>query len=162
MSTGKRAREAAMAMMRPIRVLAAVAVAVYMAVATLVAPPAQAFWNPGNFDLQTNRYDRASWYWFVARCSPDATPDCRWISAAPRLKFYNYYQGNAYLVNGQWTLKVDVSDGLQCAPGYAMPTHETYVWDDATLAGTITSNYDVGCFNGPPGQQFWTFRLQRL
>ena len=150
------------ARMKPIKVLTAAAAAVLMAIATVVAPPAQAFWNPGNFDVQTNRYERASWYWFVARCSPDATPDCRWISAAPRLKFYNYYQGNAYLANGQWTLKVDVSDGLQCLPGYAMPTHETWVWDDNTLAGTITSNYDVGCFNGPPGQQFWTFRLQRL
>jgi hypothetical protein len=43
-----------------------------------------------------------------------------------------------------------------------MPTHETWSWDDATLAGTIESNYDVGCFNGPPGSQFWTFALQRL
>ena len=61
-----------------------------------------------------------------------------------------------------WTLKVDVSDGLQCLPGYAMPTHETYVWDENTLVDIITSNYAVGCFNGPPGQQFWTFKLQRL
>ena len=148
--------------MKPIKVLAAVAVAVYMAVATVVAPPAQAFWQLGNYDLLTNRYDRASWYWFVARCNPVPATDCRFISAVPRLKFYNYYGGNAYLVNGQWTLKTEVSDGLQCAPGYALPTHETYVWDDNTLVGTITSNYDVGCFNGPPGQQFWTFQLQRL
>jgi hypothetical protein len=147
--------------MKPIKVLAAAAAGL-MAAATAVAPPAQAFLYPGNFDVLTNRYERASWYWFVSRCSPDATPDCRWISAAPRLKYYNYYQGNAYLANGQWTLKVEVSDGLQCAPGYAMPTHETYVWDDVTLAGTITSDYDVGCFNGPPGTQFWTFALQRL
>jgi hypothetical protein len=159
MSTGKRVREATMAMMKPIKVLAAFA-ATLMAVATLVAPPAQAFWNPGNFDLLTNRYDRASWYWFVARCNP-AAYECRWISAAPRLKYYAYYQGNAYLANGQWTLKVDVPDGLRC-PGYNLPTHETYVWDDATLVGTIDSAYDVGCFNGPPGKQFWTFKLQRL
>jgi hypothetical protein len=36
------------------------------------------------------------------------------------------------------------------------------VWDDNTLVGTIDSAYDVGCFNGPPGKQFWTFKLQRL
>ncbi|BBZ21389.1 hypothetical protein [Mycolicibacterium gadium] len=147
--------------MKSVKVLAAVAAAVLLTLATVVAPPANAFWNYGNYDLQTNRYERASWFWFVARCGA-GEPDCRYISAAPRLKFYNYYQGNAYLANGQWTLKVDVSDGLQCLPGYAMPTHETYVWDDTSLTGTITSNYDVGCFNGPPGQQFWTFRLQRL
>ncbi len=77
------------------------------------------------------------------------------------MKYYAYYQGNAYLANGQWTLKVDVPDGLRC-PGYNLPTHETYVWDDNTLVGTIDSAYDVGCFNGPPGKQFWTFKLQRL
>jgi len=146
--------------MKPLKVLVAAAAAL-MAVATAVAPPAQAFLHPGNFDVLTNRYDRASWFWFIARCSPEATADCRFISAAPRLKFYDYYEGNAYLVNGQWTLKVDVNDGLRC-PGYNMPTHDTYVWDDNTLAGTITSDYDVGCFNGPPGSQFWTFALQRL
>ena len=145
--------------MKPIKVLYAAA-AVLLA-ATAVAPPAQAFFHPGNFDLITNRYERASWFWFVTRCTP-ARADCRYVSAAPRLKFYNYYQGDASLVNGQWTLRVEVSDGLQCLPGYAMPTHETYVWDDNTLAGTITSDYDVGCFNGPPGSQFWTFALQRL
>lgn len=147
--------------MKPIKVLATAA-AVLMGAATAVAPPAQAFLHPGNFDVLTNRYERASWYWFVARCNPQPSADCRFISAVPRLKFYNYYTGNAYLANGQWTLKVDVSDGLQCLPGYTLPTHETYVWDDNTLAGTITSNYDVGCFNGPPGSQFWTFALQRL
>ena len=31
-----------------------------------------------------------------------------------------------------------------------------------TLAGEINSTYDVGCFGGPPGTQFWTFALQRL
>lgn len=147
--------------MKLIKVLTTAAATVLMTVATVVAPPAKAFWQLGNYDLLTNRYDRASWYWFVARCNPVAATDCRYISAVPRLKFYAYYTGNAYLVNGQWTLKVDVPDGLRC-PGYNMPTHETYVWDDNTLVGTINSAYDVGCFNGPPGNQFWTFKLQRL
>ena len=100
--------------------------------------------------------------WFVTRASPRRQPDCRFVSAIPRLKFYNYYTGNAYLANGQWTLKVEVSTVCSACPGYTLPTHETYVWDDNTLAGTITSAYDVGCFNGPPGTQFWTFALQRL
>jgi hypothetical protein len=83
------------------------------------------------------------------------------ISAIPRLKYYAYYGGRVYLVDGRYTLNVDVPDGLQC-PGYVMPTHETYSWDAVTLAGTIDSRFDVGCFNGPPGSQFWTFALQRL
>ena len=80
----------------------------------------------------------------------------------PAAEVLCYYDGDAHLANGRWTLTVDVPDGLQCTPGYAMPTRDTYSWDDVTLAGTIESNYDVGCFNGPPGSQFWTFALQRL
>lgn len=58
-------------------------------------------------------------------------------------------------------MTVDVPDGLRC-PGYNLPTRETYSWDEISLGGTIESHYDVGCFNGPPGMQFWTFALQRL
>jgi hypothetical protein len=139
----------------------AVATTALTAAAAVIAPPAHAMMPLGNYDVLTNRYTRASWFWFITPCQP-ATTDCLHISATPRLKFYNYYDGFAHLADGRYTLKVDVSDGLQCSPGYAMPTHETWRWDPNTLAGTIESNYDVGCFNGPPGSQFWTFALQRL
>jgi hypothetical protein len=129
--------------------------------AMVVAPPASAALRYGNYDLLTNRYDRASWVWVASLCIPEKNLDCALISARPRLKFYEYYEGKAYLVDGRWTLVVDVADGLRC-PGYNLPTRETYVWDNVTLAGTIDSKYDVGCFNGPPGSQFWTFALQRL
>ena len=128
--------------------------------ASVIASPAHAY-TLGNYDVLTNRYDRASWVWTFYPCQTPA-PDCLIVSATPRLKFYAYYGGNAHLANGKWTLTVDVPDGLQCLPGYAMPTRDTYTWDDVTLAGTIDSVYDVGCFNGPPGSQFWTFALQRL
>jgi hypothetical protein len=58
-------------------------------------------------------------------------------------------------------LTVDVPDGVQC-PGHVMPSRDTYKWNEVTLAGTIESVYDRGCFHGPPGTQFWTFALQRL
>ncbi len=138
----------------------AIATAALTAAASVVAPPAHAMMPLGNYDVLTNRYTRASWFWFVTPCQP-AAPDCLHISATPRLKFYAYYDGNAHLVDGRYTLTVDVPDGLQC-PGHVMPTHETCTWDENSLAGTIESNYDVGCFNGPPGTQFWTFALQRL
>jgi hypothetical protein len=138
----------------------AIATTVLAAAASVLAPPANAY-TLGNYDVLTNRYERASWFWFVTPCRV-AAPDCLRISATPRLKFYNYYEGTAHLADGRWTLNVDVSDGLQCLPGYAVPTHETWTWDDSTLAGTIESNYDVGCFDGPAGSQFWTFALQRL
>jgi hypothetical protein len=142
-------------------VMVIIVAAAVSAVASLLAPPAQAMMQPGNYDVLTNRYERASWVWFLAPCQP---PDlnCLDVSAIPRLKFYAYYDGNAQLANGRYTLNVDVPDGLQCLPGYAMPTHETWTWDEVTLAGTIESRYDVGCFNGPAGSQFWTFALQRL
>jgi hypothetical protein len=139
----------------------AIATAALTASATVLAPPAQATMQAGNYDVLTNRYTQASWVWFVSPCQPPA-PDCVDISAIPRLKFYAYYDGDAHIIDGRYTLTVDVNDGLRCLPGYSMPTRDTYTWDPVTLAGTIDSVYDVGCFNGPPGTQFWTFALQRL
>jgi hypothetical protein len=140
----------------------AIATSVLAAVASVLAPPAQAMMQVGNYDVLTNRYERASWVWYISACPAPVDVNCLRISAAPRLKFYAYYEGNAHLDNGTYTMNVDVPDGLQCLPGYAMPTHETWIWDERSQAGTIESNYDVGCFNGPPGSQFWTFALQRL
>ncbi|KUI01731.1 hypothetical protein [Mycobacterium sp. IS-3022] len=138
-----------------------VAAALLMAAGLVAPPPAQATMTWGNYDLLTNRYDRASWLWFIRPCWPDKQPDCVYVSARPRLKFYAYYEGQALAVNGRYTMTVDVPDGLRC-PGQVLPTRETYSWDEVSLVGTIESHYNVGCFNGPPGMQFWTFKLQRL
>ncbi|MCV7262757.1 hypothetical protein [Mycolicibacterium poriferae] len=140
----------------------AAALSVLIAMATFVAPPSSAAgMNMGNYDLWTNRYDRASWFWFISTCIPEKSPDCINVAARPRLKFYAYYESKAWLVDGRYTFTVDVPDGLRC-PGYNLPTRETYSWDAVSLVGTIDSKYDVGCFNGPPGTQFWTFKLVRL
>jgi hypothetical protein len=146
--------------MRSMKVVAAAALT---AAAGVLAPSAHAMMQPGNYDVETNRYTQASWFWFVSGCQPDAEtkPDCIDISAAPRLKFYAYYGGEAQLVNGRYTLTVDVPDGVRC-PGHNMPSRDTYSWDAVTLFGTIDSVYDVGCFGGPGGTQFWTFLLRRL
>lgn len=138
-----------------------VVMAVLMAMATLLAPPSSARMQLANYDVLTNRYDRASWVWFVALCLPEKSLDCVQIGARPRLAFYARYEAKAYLVDGRYSFTVDVPDGLRC-PGYNMPTRDTYSWDANTLFGTIDSKFDVGCFNGPPGSQFWTFALQRL
>jgi hypothetical protein len=145
-----------------VKPLKAVAAAAALTVAaTVYSPPANAMFPLGNYDVLTNRYTQASWVWFVAICIPEKTPDCRAVSGIARLKFYYEYDGRAQLVDGKWSFTVDVPDGVRC-PGYNLPSRDTYTWDDATLAGTIDSVYDVGCFNGPPGTQFWTFALQRL
>jgi hypothetical protein len=145
---------------KSLKVLAATAT--IAAAAAVLPPAAQAMMPLGNYEVLTNRYTDASWVWFLSACHPDKSPDCLDVSAIPRPKFGAYYDGNAYLANGRYTLNVDVPDGLRCLPGYAMPTRETWTWDEVTLAGTIESVYDVGSFNGPPGSQFWTFALQRL
>ena len=88
-----------------------------------------------------------------------------WIAststAISRLKYYYEYGGKAHLSGDTYTLVVDVPDGLRC-PGQVLPSRDTYTWNQVTLAGEINSTYDVGCFGGPPGTQFWTFALQRL
>jgi hypothetical protein len=148
--------------MRLVKVARAAAVtAGLMLAATVLPPSANAWMVNGNYDLLTDRYDRASWVWFVTPCFPDKRPDCVSVSARPRLKYYAYYEGDAQLVNGQYSFTTDVPDGLRCL-GQNLPTREVYTWDENTLAGTIQSHFDVGCFNGPPGDQFWTFALQRL
>ena len=132
------------------------------AAAAVLAPPAQRL-DAARQLRRAHQQVRPGFVGMVrlAVCNPRA-PDCLDISAIPRLKFYAYYDGDAHLANGQWTLKVDVPDGLRCLPGYSMPTRDTYSWDEVSLAGTIESVYNVGCFNGPPGTQFWTFALKRL
>jgi hypothetical protein len=145
------------------RVFRIAAAAVVLALAPVsAASPAGAAMTNGNYNLLTDRYDLTSWVWFVTPCLPDKSTDCVNVSANPRLtRYYANYEGRATLVDGRYTLTIDVPDGLRC-PGYNVPTRDTYTWDQNTLAGDIVSNYDVGCFNGPPGQQHWTFALQRL
>jgi hypothetical protein len=146
-------------LVNPLKAVAATAA--LTAAATVIPPPAHAMMTLGNYDVLTNRYTQASWAWMVSACIPEKSPDCVAVSGISRLKFYYEYSGKAHLANGRYTLVVDVPDGLRC-PGYNMPTRDTYSWDEVSLAGTIESVYDVGCFNGPPGTQFWTFALQRL
>ena len=141
-----------------------VAAALMVAAGLVAPPPAQAMMKLGNYDLLTNRYDRpasASWVWYITNCFPDKQPDCVHVHARPRRAFYALFDGLAYLADGNYTMTVDVVDGLLC-PGQRLPTRETYRWNEVSLTGTIESHYNVGCFNGPPGMQFWTFRLQRL
>jgi hypothetical protein len=135
-------------------------------VAALLAPPANAEMQFGNYEVWSNRWTDASWVWAVYPCGntgqfTTVTSDCVDVQAIPRPKFGAYYGGRANLVDGRWSYTADVVDGLRC-PGHVMPTKDTYTWDNVGLAGTVESRFDVGCFNGPPGMNFWTFSLVRL
>lgn len=151
--------------MKRLKVVIAAAVLAIAAGTAVTPPPAQAMMQLGNYDLMTNRYDRpasASWLWWITNCYPAKQPDCVHVHARPRRAFYAYFDGLAQLANGRYTMTVDVVDGLICPDNRRLPTRETYSWDERSLAGTIESHYAVGCFNGPPGMQFWTFQLVRL
>ena len=116
----------------------------------------------GNYDVLTNRYTMASWVWGIAACTPEKSLDCIDVSGISRLKYYYEYSGKAHL-DGD-TLHVGGRRSRRPALpfGQVLPSRDTYTWNQVTLAGEINSIYDVGCFGGPPGTQFWTFALQRL
>jgi hypothetical protein len=137
-----------------------------LAVATMAAPTSNADFLYGNYEVLSNRWTDASWVWAAYPCGQDpgefGNPiDCVLIHALPRPKFGAYYGGTATLANGKYSFTDNVPDGLRC-PGAALPTRDTYTWDAVSLAGIVESRFDVGCFNGPPGMNTWTFALQRM
>ena len=129
-------------------------------------PSANATMLLGNYDVLSDRWTDASWLWAVYPCDGPVGPpgpalECVHVSAIPRPQFGKYYGGDAHLVDGRYSFTSDVPDGLRC-PGAALPTRDTYTWDAASLTGTVDSHFDVGCFDGPPGVNTWTFALQRM
>lgn len=137
-------------------------VALLLAAVTF-APVARANMAFGNYDLQiTNRYDFHTWVWSITSC-PGA---CVHVSAIARpvAKAFNYV-GDAQLVNGRYTLAVDVPDGLRCGDIYygpTIPTHDVYTWDAATLTGSLESSFQTNCNAGPPDSYTYPFTLSRM
>jgi hypothetical protein len=129
------------------------------AAAVALAPVARADMLPGNYELQTARDPAHSWVWAVRPCYSGG---CVHASAIPRPSaFAAPYDGDAQLANGRYTLTVDVPDGLRCF-GNTLPTHDTYSWDAATLAGSVDSTFAAGCGGGPAGTYTYTFALIRM
>ncbi len=131
------------------------------------SPAASAGMSVGNYSFfPEGRYDFHKWLWMVSTCSrPDQTTECANVSAVatPIAKAYAW-SGVAQVVNGRWTMTVDVPDGLRCGDIYYGPviaTHDVYNWDPATLAGTLESTSDVGCDNAPGGTIAYPFTLVR-
>ncbi|OHV06456.1 hypothetical protein [Mycobacterium talmoniae] len=132
----------------------------------MLASPAGADMRYGNYEVLSDRWTDASWVWAVYPCETPGQFDqmpagCVLVSALPRPQFGKYYGGTAKLVDGRYSFTSDVPDGLRC-PGAALPSRDTYTWDANSLAGTIESHFDVGCFNGPPGVNTWDFALTRM
>ncbi|MCV7359575.1 hypothetical protein [Mycolicibacterium fluoranthenivorans] len=149
------------------RSILATALAPAAVAATVMAPAAHATMLYGNYNVLSNRWTDAAWIWAAYPCDPGnpgvaGTPiNCVRISAMPSPQRGAYYGGVANLANGQYSYTTDVPDGLRCF-GQVLPTRDTYTWDANTLAGVVESRFDVGCFNGPPGMNTWTFALTRM
>lgn len=121
----------------------------------------------------TDRWNDHTWIWEVLHSC--GAPDCGTklvhpvvapaaatlnVVAIPRPLKSQRFQQRALYANGGYTLTVDVPDGVRCI-GYNLPSHDEYSWDGTTLAGTIESTCDAGCYGGPGGTGTYTFALQR-
>ncbi|MCF6388689.1 hypothetical protein L2K20_17050 [Mycobacterium sp. MBM] len=148
------------------RVLALACAVPALAAAALTAAPvggAETFF--ANYQLVIPaRYDFHTWAWSVSHCIP-AAENCRVIGAMPMPTAKAFeYSGQAQLVDGRYTLTVDVPDGLRCGNVYYGPvaaTRDVYSWDAVTMQGTLTSSFAAGC-DGAPGTLTYPFSLVRL
>lgn len=157
---------------------AAAVAAAAMAAATLYAPVADAAvgMKIGNYVVDNDRWNDHSWVWSITHSCNDGAADCGTyfddpvlaphtdnlnVMAIPRPPKSQQWQATAFFADGRYTVTVDVPDGVRCI-GYNLPSHDVYSWDAATLAGTIVSTYDAGCYNGPGGTSNYTFALQRM
>ncbi|MGO8770526.1 MAG: hypothetical protein ACLQIK_17900 [Mycobacterium sp.] len=125
----------------------------------------------GNYELQiVGRYDFHTWVWVVSGCYTSGSrlpaAGCANVSAVARpvAKAFSY-AGIAQIVDGRYTLTVDVPDGLRCGDVYygpTIPTHDIYSWDPTTLAGSLESSFATGCDGAPAGTYTYPFTLVRM
>jgi hypothetical protein len=139
--------------------------------AVALAPVARADMALGNYELQiVGRYDFHTWVWVVSGCYTSGSrlpaAGCAHVSAVARpvAKAFSY-AGIAQIVDGRYTLTVDVPDGLRCGDVYygpTIPTHDIYSWDPTTLAGSLESSFATGCDGAPAGTYTYPFTLVRM
>lgn len=128
--------------------------------AVALAPSVQARMQIGNYEVQTPRDPGHSWIWEIRQCHAAAPPDCVHVSAVPRPNGQAApYWGDAQLVDGRYTMTIDVPDGVRCVV-YFKPSHDVYSWDPVTLTGSVVSSYEQGCA-GPGGTDTYPFTLVR-
>jgi hypothetical protein len=127
------------------------------AVAVALTPVAQAEMLVGNYALQTPRDPGHAWIWAIRPC----TPGCVHVAAIPQPNGQAApYDGDAQLINGRYTMSVDIPDGVRCVV-YFLPSHDVYSWDAVTLAGSVVSTYESSCGGGPGGTDTYPFQLVR-
>ncbi len=128
------------------------------------APAAVAGMQIGNYEVRTQKDSGHSWLWEVRQCGVDQityTPDCVHVQASPRPNGQaTPWRTDAQLVNGRYTLAVDIPDGVRCTI-YFLPSHDVWSWDMVSLQGSVDSSFDKGCGNAPGGTVSYPFQLQR-
>jgi hypothetical protein len=127
----------------------------------------------GNYEVVTDRWNDHSWIWSVMHSC--GAPDCGTyfedpviapatetlnVRAIPRPLKSQAFQQSAFFADGQYTLTVDVPDGVRCI-GYNLPSHDVYTWDAVSLVGSIESSSASGCYGGPGGIETHPFALRR-
>jgi hypothetical protein len=133
--------------------------AVTVAVVAL-APTAHAGMQVGNYEVQTPRDPGHSWLWAIRACN-SGSGDCVHVQAIPRPNGQAApWDSDARLVDGRYTMAVDVPDGVRCVV-YFLPSHDTYSWDAVTLTGSVESVYEASCGGGPGGTATYPFTLVR-
>lgn len=131
------------------------------AAALTLSPTAHADMLYVNYHVDTNRDPGHFWIWSISPCTPVA-PGCVSVYATPQPNGQaTVYRGEAHLVNGRYTLSVDVPDGVRCVVQF-FPSHDVYSWDATTLTGQVDSTFDTGCGGGPGGTTSYPFSLVRF
>jgi hypothetical protein len=129
-----------------------------MAAAVTLTPPARAGMPIGNYEFVAPWDPAHSWVWLVA-CD---SVGCPHVIALPRpLGGAASWTGTAQLAEGRYTMTAEVPTGRICL-GYSLPSHDTYMWDNATLSGSVESSYESDCGGGPAGTISYPFSLVRM
>jgi hypothetical protein len=68
------------------------------------------------------------------------------------------FSGDARLVNDQWTMGINLPDGMSCPDGSTAANAYVYSFDDKTLRGTVTNLHGAVC-GMQPGQSKQPFTL---
>ena len=146
----------------------ALAAAILIPALLAPAPVADATPQLGHYNAYVDgRRDFHTWIWSFSSCNPPAGLElCANVSANPMpiAKAFQWY-AQARGDGANYTLTVDVPDGLRCGDLYygpIIPTHDVYTFNAATLTGQLQSYFDTGCDNAPGGMISYPFRLVRL
>lgn len=128
----------------------------------LFAPVARAEMVLGNYDFNTDWDPAHHWVWSLRPCAAGGPVSCIHLGASPRpMRGAAPYGGEVQTDGNHYTLVADLPTGLVCFGG-SLPTHNTYSWDSATLAGTVISAFEQGCGGGAGGTFTYAFSLARL